>query len=539
MKRIIVILSFVTWLLCGCYDDKGNYDYKDINTIEGLTFDPVPEVVTEGTSYRYTYRQPIQEELSVTYSPVFSQSEVEGEENMEYLWVVSYREGNENVTDSVFTKELTLTYPVRKSSSYNVKFRLTDTKTGISAYRDFTMGTRLPFVHAWFVLNGEENNRKLSTVEDPDSTHAIITLDAYRETWDVERFQKASSLMFAGQVSNTRDMERLYVVQSDSASFMLPFALEDAKASRNLFAPGLNPTNLAYGVSHVLWRNAIVVDGAGKFYHSGASGFYFAGLAEDNVQNYVIDKIYMSQSGFVTVWDKVNRKFMSYRLNGMNGCYNFGVSEDIYPQEAVEYNLEKLTPFPVEGLQEVDKQGVTHNMEILWLGKGISVNSSEEGATAIGVMNDTCYLLKIEASSKGGKSAKADESPIKVVREKLGKLGFNGNTCFATTVAFMDQFLYTDESKVYLFNVVTKEKVELYDAGNVITRLKFRSDSEGDFQYESEPYRALGVVVNAGGQGELHEVVLSVGGDYVDSHVFTGFGVIKDVVYTAITRRLN
>ena len=48
MKRLIFIVGFVAWFLVGCYDDKGNYDYKDINTIDGLTFMPTPITVEEG-----------------------------------------------------------------------------------------------------------------------------------------------------------------------------------------------------------------------------------------------------------------------------------------------------------------------------------------------------------------------------------------------------------------------------------------------------------------------------------------------------------
>lgn len=58
MKRLIFIVGFVAWFLVGCYDDKGNYDYKDINTIDGLTFMPTPITVEEGNTYRYEYRQP-------------------------------------------------------------------------------------------------------------------------------------------------------------------------------------------------------------------------------------------------------------------------------------------------------------------------------------------------------------------------------------------------------------------------------------------------------------------------------------------------
>ena len=536
MKQLILIFGFVTWFLVGCYDDKGNYDYKEVNTIEGLGFMPEPIVVEEGNSYRYEYRQPAQEELKVTYSPVFSQSMAEGEGDLEYLWTVGYTENSKQVVDSVFTKELELVYPPKKTTKYNVKFRLSDNKTGVKYYRDFTMSTKIPFVNAWFVLNGPENNRRLATVEEPDSTSPIISYDAYKDVWNRERFQKAEALSYVNQLTfsdGIDKMESLYVIQRDSVALMLPFLLEDRKSSRLLFAPGSNPNNLKYGEAHPMTRYSIVVDDAGKFYHAGQSGYYFAGLAENDVQNYRIDKIFMSRNGFTTIWDKDNRKFMSFDPS-YNQCYNVSSVDGSYPQEAVEGNTVEISDFPVEGMTQVDDAG-THQMKILWLGQGVTSGSEEMGATAIGVMADTCYIFYIEAINTS-KSAKADDSPIKVTRVKLGKLGFNESTCFATSSAYAEQFFYTDESKVYLYNTVSKEAIELYDAGNVVSRLKFRSDCDASFPDGSSPYRCLGIVVNVAGAGELHEVVLDEAGDFVESHTFTGFGEIKDLVFTTIMR---
>lgn len=114
-----------------------------------------------------------------------------------------------------------------------------------------------------------------------------------------------------------------------------------------------------------------------------------------------------------------------------NQCYNITSSDGSYPQNAVESNTVEISDFPVEGLSEV-VNGTTHLMEILWLGQGVTSGSEETGATAIGVMTDTCYIFYIEASDKG-KSMRAEESPIKVTRVNLGELGFDQNTCFATS----------------------------------------------------------------------------------------------------------
>ena len=98
-----------------------------------------------------------------------------------------------------------------------------------------------------------------------------------------------------------------------------------------------------------------------------------------------------------------------------------------------------------------------------------------------------------------------------------------------------NQFFYTVGSKLYLYDVAGREAAELYDAGAPITRLKFRineptSVGKDDFM------RYLGMVVDKGAEGEVHEVVLSRAGDVVDTHVFTGFGPIQEICFTLINR---
>lgn len=175
------------------------------------------------------------------------------------------------------------------------------------------------------------NNRKLSTVEEriPRTRLSVMMLIRICGTGnDSKKRRLCRTWAFLTHTDGQDKYENLYVIQRDSVALMLPFVLEDRKDSRSLFAPGANPNNLAYSESHPLSRYAIAVDNDGKFYHSGMSGYYFSGLAENDVQNYVIDKIYMSQTGFTTIWDKTNRKFMSFNP-AENQCYNVTSSDGV------------------------------------------------------------------------------------------------------------------------------------------------------------------------------------------------------------------
>ena len=77
MKRFINIAVFclVGWLLLsGCYDDKGSYDYQDINE---LIID-LPTIVS--------VRLDKKEAVSVKIEPKLSQTLEESEARLTYMW---------------------------------------------------------------------------------------------------------------------------------------------------------------------------------------------------------------------------------------------------------------------------------------------------------------------------------------------------------------------------------------------------------------------------------------------------------------------
>lgn len=528
MKKIIYILGIVTLFLAGCYDDKGNYDYKEVNDLV-IAF--TPEATSEGEdySYFYQYRQPPLDSLKVTYTPVIDQTTKDGEDNLEFLWTVSRTEAGKKVIDSVYTKELLLKYPPRKASLYEVVFKVKDVSTQVEYYRQLNMKTVVPFVRSWFVLNGPRGDRRLSVIEDPNEEEtAQITLDVYQDLWGVRRFQKAERIMYApDQSSDSRRGAALSVVQPDSVSWLYAFEMLDYKPSRILFPNGFSQ-KFAYGVANNTWRNSVVVDQSGKFYHAGMSGFYYTVKTQPDVENYMVNKMFMSKEGFVTVWDEINRKFMYYELNA-NNCYWANGTE--YPS-SISGNDALLTLIPNSSLDEKEWE----KNDVLWVGQGITPRSEESGAFVLGrdtaKINPIYNIYHIEAG-KGDKGGD-EEGGVSIKKVELGSLDVDANSCFATSVAYADQFFYTKESKVYLYNSVSKEAIELYDAGGVISQMQFRVCSS-HYNVTNEN-RSIGLVVNkADGTGELHEIFLDEAGDFMKAIVHTGFGTIQDIAYSFVT----
>ena len=73
MKQVFYIL--IVFLLTACYDDKGNYDYEEINTIT-VHLDDV-----------YSYR--LDGDTTVCIIPELSQSLQKNKDNLEFMWLHS------------------------------------------------------------------------------------------------------------------------------------------------------------------------------------------------------------------------------------------------------------------------------------------------------------------------------------------------------------------------------------------------------------------------------------------------------------------
>ena len=188
MKKLSHILLGMAVLgsgiLAGCYDDKGNYDYRDINemTVTVLAKNQDGREMLIGEDGYCRYKQPSSTDtLWVTYTPEVKQSERNDESNLEYSWRIGYTKDNKYVVDTVSTKELTLTFPPQRTTAYSVVFSVTDLSTNLSFYQSLQITTVKPYINSWLVLNGAKGDRRISAVEEPDSSAYIFTADAYMD----------------------------------------------------------------------------------------------------------------------------------------------------------------------------------------------------------------------------------------------------------------------------------------------------------------------------------------------------------------------
>ncbi len=120
--------NFIKYILCvvfsisfciSCYDDKGNYDYNDINEIE-----------IEGIEEEYSLRM---EEL-LTIKPILKSSIQGNEANYKYQWIFLSIQidkklyYNYTFSNDKYLEDVWLQLP---GGSYTAYYKITDTSTGI------------------------------------------------------------------------------------------------------------------------------------------------------------------------------------------------------------------------------------------------------------------------------------------------------------------------------------------------------------------------------------------------------------------------
>lgn len=521
MKTNILLLGVMPFLLAACYEDKGNYDYKEVNDVLSLTFSPEP-VVSE-YSYDYKYRQPALDTLYVTYTPQVEQSQQEGGVNLEFQWIQSRIVNQKTVYDTVKAKELTLKYPPKKASSYSPLFRMIDHSTGIEYYRQFTMKTEVPFIMSWFVLHGQPGDRKIGVVEGiDDPAKTAIAFDAYEEIWGIRRFQNAIGFVYASSDGDIyTDYEHITVLQPDSCAYMHPFNLLVTKRYEQMFPVLASRPRFVYGVGDETASSTLIVDERGQCYWAKSFGYYFMVNTNEETKDYVADKVFISEGGYATIWDKEHKRFYYYQLRSNGTMWS---DPGIHPEDE-GFNNAVLTLFD-EG---VFAEGELENQEVLYLGQGNN-SLSERGVMVLAADADKHYTVY-----QIGYNVKGSSSVISMEKVPLPGLSLDENSVIATSVAYADQFFFTRSSGVYLYNMMSGEEIMLYDAGGEIAQLEFRIARNYDPGYGAvNANNRLGIVVNnPDGTGELHEIFLDGAGDVQRNVIYTGFGPIQDIVFSA------
>lgn len=163
-KYIPIIMGL---LLGACYDDLGNYDYKEINELTVV----LPEVVEVVVANK--------DSVKVVLQPEVKQSAREDNSNLAYLWRKKEVSGSSVWKECGREKDYTVRINSRTTENMSFRFAVTDTVLGITTYKEVTLKIENPLENAWFVLQNQVGKSVLGAV-DGSGIGAIVYKDIYQ-----------------------------------------------------------------------------------------------------------------------------------------------------------------------------------------------------------------------------------------------------------------------------------------------------------------------------------------------------------------------
>lgn len=172
MKRIILFsLVSLFVLLTGCFDDKGNYDYHDLDEIT------VKFPGNVGTDENIILMGKLQEPLDIQPEVTYGEPQ-----NLKYSWE-RYTENKETEVlsntkdlkyDKIVSDSAHITWQV---GTYNLKYTVTDTVSHQSLEKLVSLTIRSITPVGVYVLYGDENSSDVGTIENSDFTQGLENAD--------------------------------------------------------------------------------------------------------------------------------------------------------------------------------------------------------------------------------------------------------------------------------------------------------------------------------------------------------------------------
>lgn len=543
-KNLIYYIASILFIFSACYDDKGNYDYSDINEITVN----LPE----------NYILPLTD-TTLVVRPEISQSLRDGKDNLTYTWQCSNTNyssaGNADTISFADTIAITIN-PDSSEISYNyyLRFNVYDHEYGIMHPYETHIQIFKPYQGAWMVLHKQEGETRLGSVEYLGSERAADGDVYYPATGKKLQGEPVAVAChdFAIASDYFEDVEPsgspaygydiLMLVTSDGQESGIYNYLDHFyqwNSLQNMIYSN-DRYNFDYSkVTELQGENAYTLCISNGTLYQAYYGlkFYKVLPAPD-----VTGDIHITCGSIVgqapIVFDEAGRRFLYYpaRTNGTTNLdpNNFDPSID---------NLATLNLVPNrpenEGYGTVDLNAIPEDQDVLFIGQGFKYSGLPANVYAYAFAKgagEESYVYEFDGysfynSSKLLTGYHAINTPD----------GINENSCFASGCAYNGILFYSAGNKVYRLDFTQaggSASVIYTHPQGTITSMEFAKPNQStpaetypDYIYN--PNQELGIAVNNGdGTSDFVILDLSSAGMVNDSYVFSGkFGEIKDIAY--------
>ena len=541
-KYLICVMVFITLLACN--EDKGNYVYEDINTVE-ISLDEL-------------YAVRLDKDTTFTISPKLSQSLANNEENLRYVWLHSTTNHNfygHGKFDTISTERNLRFYidPEAEDLEYEHYFRLNvyDELTGI----EYPINTMVKLVKAylgtWMVLHEKNGQTELGSVEYIGG-NILVHEDAYYEETGKRFKGKPLALMSyrnsCKYYGTGSEWKMFYILTDnpDEAGIYCQWKKFEKKDSLSRMVAPMAQNTFDF-------QNITLADGDGS-----ASALLLSG--GELYQSPRAGKIYKPASELegdvrITLASKAINNGLLYDEAGHRFCYYYNTSDGLGVQKydplyfsEQEENSDNIEAIPIRdgNISSVDPNKLPVDQKVLYVGTGYQYGSSwtEVYAYALAMNDNNCFIY--EFNPRG--FTYTDRPSFNAYYQINIPDGMDENSCFASTLSYSGILFYASENTVYRldFKQAGGKATPIYthSGGNAV-KMKFAKryissyDEEDYVDYEFDLKNSLGVTFDMG-NGKSDFVILNLSStgsiasdseNYPAQQVYSDFGEIVDFVF--------
>ena len=540
MKRLIYFILGL--LVASCYDDKGNYTYQEVNTLD--------------VSLNKVYSVRLDKDTTVTIIPQLSQSLQENEDNLEYTWLHSTTNHNfygHGKFDTVGLEQ-NLNFhidPEAKNLAYAHYFRLNvyDRITDIEYPVNTTIELIKPYVGSWMILHRKNGQTELGSIEYIGGDIVVQEDAYYKETG--KRFtgkpQALMSYTTSCKYYGTGSGWNMFTVITDdpveSGVYCQWKHFEKKDSLIRMVAP---LAQSSFDFQHVTLADgdgaasALLLSG-GMLYQSPRAGKIYEPAAdlEGEVNITLASKI----SNNALLYDEAGHRFAFY----YNTSDGLGVKkyDPLYFIESEENtNLIKAIPTRDGNVSAVNPNKLPEDQKVLYLGTGYQYASAWTSVYAYALAKNDTRCFVYEFNPRGFNYS--DNASFNGYYTINIPQGLDESAVFASTPPYSGLLFYASGNTVYRldFKQAGGKATAIYThAGGKAVKMKFAkrylSSSNAFDAYEFDVQYSLGIGFDMGnGKGDFVILNLSstgsVGGDsehYPAKQVYTDFGEITDFVF--------
>ena len=540
MKRLIYFILGL--LVASCYDDKGNYTYQEVNTLD--------------VSLNKVYSVRLDKDTTVTIIPQLSQSLQENEDNLEYTWLHSTTNHNfygHGKFDTVGLEQ-NLNFhidPEAKNLAYAHYFRLNvyDRITDIEYPVNTTIELIKPYVGSWMILHRKNGQTELGSIEYIGGDIVVQEDAYYKETG--KRFtgkpQALMSYTTSCKYYGTGSGWNMFTVITDdpveSGVYCQWKHFEKKDSLTRMVAP---LAQNSFDFQHITLADgdgaasALLLSG-GMLYQSPRAGKIYKPAAdlEGEVNITLASKI----SNNALLYDEAGHRFAFY----YNTSDGLGVKkyDPLYFSESEENtDLIKAIPIRDGNVSAVNPNKLPEDQKVLYLGTGYQYASAWTSVYAYALAKNDTRCFVYEFNPRGFNYS--DNASFNGYYTINIPQGLDESAVFASTPPYSGLLFYASGNTVYRldFKQAGGKATAIYThAGGKAVKMKFAkrylSSSNAFDAYEFDVQYSLGIGFDMGnGKGDFVILNLSstgsVGGDsehYPAKQVYTDFGEITDFVF--------